>query len=158
MNNVCGRTKADSSSPATVLPILLIQIIDNVCQRLDICNLANLVRTNSILNVVGKRWLYHTIGVEMRPARLLQCMIFTWPQCRFAISCEDVSRHWWLNSLNIICRPGHTDSYNLTMYFAEPAFQSYCQLSSRARGLPCLEIQTIIFRLRAPQQLADPEW
>ena len=75
MNNVCGRTKADSSSPATVLPILLIQIIDNVCQRLDICNLANLIRTNSILNVVGTRWLYHTIGVEMRPARLLQCMI-----------------------------------------------------------------------------------
>ena len=75
MNNVCGRTKADSSSPATILPILLIQIIDNVCQRLDICNLANLVRTNSILNVVGTRWLYHTIGVEMRPAPLLQCMI-----------------------------------------------------------------------------------
>ena len=75
MNNVCGRTKADSSSPATILPILLIQIINNVCQRLDICNLANLVQTNSILNVVGTRWLYHTIGVEMRHARLLQCMI-----------------------------------------------------------------------------------
>ena len=71
MNNVCGRTKADSSSPATVLPILPIQIIDNVCQRLDICDLANLVRTNSASNVVGARRLYHTIGVEMRPARLL---------------------------------------------------------------------------------------
>ena len=71
MNNVCGRTKADFSSPATVLPILPIEIIDNVCQRLDICDLANLVRANSVLNVVGTRRLYHTIGVEMRPARLL---------------------------------------------------------------------------------------
>lgn len=75
MNNVCGRTKADSSSPASVLPILPIEIIDNICQRLGICDLANLVRANRVLNVVGARRLYHTIGVEMRPARLLQCMI-----------------------------------------------------------------------------------
>ena len=75
MNNACGRTKADFGSPATVLPILPIEIIGNVCQRLDICDLANLVRANSVLNVVGTRRLYHTIGVEIRPARLLQCMI-----------------------------------------------------------------------------------
>lgn len=75
MNNVCGRTKADSSSPTAVYPILPTEIIDNICQRLDICDLANLVRANSVLNVVGTKRLYHTIGVEMRPARLLQCMI-----------------------------------------------------------------------------------
>lgn len=75
MNNVCGRTKADSSSPKAVYPILPIEVINNVCQRLHICDLANLVRANSILNVVGTRQLYHTIGVEMHPVRLLQCMI-----------------------------------------------------------------------------------
>ena len=75
INNVYDRTQAVSNNPATVFPILPIEIIDNVCQRLAMHDITNLVRANSVLNVVGTRRLYHTIGVGMLPARLLQCMI-----------------------------------------------------------------------------------
>ncbi|KAF9442503.1 hypothetical protein P691DRAFT_681381 [Macrolepiota fuliginosa MF-IS2] len=61
--------------PAAIYPVLPLEIIDNVCQRLALRDLAALVRANTTLNAVGTRRLYHTINVDLPPARLLRCMI-----------------------------------------------------------------------------------
>ncbi|KAJ3565520.1 hypothetical protein NP233_g7581 [Leucocoprinus birnbaumii] len=62
-------------SPATIFPLLPVEIIDNVCQRLAMRDITRVVRANSVLNAVGTRRLYHTIGAEFFPIRLLRCLI-----------------------------------------------------------------------------------
>ena len=178
MNNVCGRTKTESCNSFTYLA----HSDYRQCLPKTVCDLANLVWTNNVLNVVGTvpRQLYHTIGVEMRPARLLQCMILLDRSADLSF----LVRTFEMNLVN----NSPTRTYNLlseralivsftTLVVELPKYHSptwaygflqphdgagfsnhTVRLSSRARGLSCLEIQTIIFCLRAPQQLADPEW
>lgn len=62
-------------SPAAIFPILPVEVIDNVCQRLTIRDMTSVAQANRALNAVCIRRLYHTIGVEMNPVRLLRCMI-----------------------------------------------------------------------------------
>lgn len=62
-------------APAATYPILPLEIIDNICQKLVIRDLATVSRANSALNPIATRRLYHTIGTDLHPARLLRCMI-----------------------------------------------------------------------------------
>ncbi|KAF9445192.1 hypothetical protein P691DRAFT_611059, partial [Macrolepiota fuliginosa MF-IS2] len=62
-------------APAGIHPILPMEIIDHVCQKLALRDLAALVRANTALNTIGLRRLYHTIGVDLQPGRLLRCII-----------------------------------------------------------------------------------
>lgn len=62
-------------TPAAVHPALPVEIIDNVCQKLALRDLASIVRANSALNAVGTRRLYHTINAEVHPTQILRCLI-----------------------------------------------------------------------------------
>lgn len=68
-------TQAVFRAPPSIYPILPTEIIDNICQKLALRDLATLARSNSALNAVGTRRLYHTINAELHPARLLRCMM-----------------------------------------------------------------------------------
>ncbi|EKM76262.1 hypothetical protein AGABI1DRAFT_108830 [Agaricus bisporus var. burnettii JB137-S8] len=74
---VSGSTKALGvfKAPATVFPVLPLEILDYICQQLTFSDLTIVVQANSTLNLVGTRRLYHSIGADMDSTRMLQCMI-----------------------------------------------------------------------------------
>lgn len=167
-------TDAIFRSPAAIFPILPIEIIDNVCQRLAMRDITSVVLANSALNAVGTRRLYHTIGAEMHPVRLLRCVISidnsadlaplvrtfeinlinNLPTRRYYLLLERILKKMVnLTELVIELPKRHSPSWVLPMPIAPPPISPCSTLASSSTSTATYPSQPshspLVFRLRA---------